>query len=421
MRKRESRCDAIYKKKFIFEFKTWQVHVSKESCVPDHCRQYALSDPTDRDFQVLCDHQHTYQCDRCDAMGEALLDIKNALVMMTEGNIGAEAKEELRFIADQAISNIHAWKAHLLRSLNQDQARLYVIDELDESSVLLVEDWAMKFLPRKYRESQHDWFGKRGLSWHVTVATRKMVPPQQLQMITFAHVFQSCSQDSNAVLAIMEDVIGKLKAVMPALKTVIYRQDNAGCYRSGATIIGASKAGQFHGLTVKRLDFSDPKAGKGACDKKAATIKAHMRIHLNEGNDIENAAQMVDAMRSSGGVPGLHVTLCEMTNPRTSANVKFDGVSGVSNVEYGEDCITTWKAYGIGPGKTVKLSKFTRSNNETPIPRLSRCVEDAVVDKFTSFQSRSTKPETMSSLDESPDDTASSQLFFCSEEGCITS
>ena len=87
--------------------------MSNESCVPDHCRQYALRDPTDRDFQVLFDHQHTDQCDRCDAMGEALLDIKNALAMMTEGNIGTEAKEELRFIAEQAISNNHAWKAHL--------------------------------------------------------------------------------------------------------------------------------------------------------------------------------------------------------------------------------------------------------------------------------------------------------------------
>ena len=88
-------------------------------------------------------------------MGEVLLDIKNALAMMTEENTGTDVKEELSFIADQAISNIQAWKAHLLRSLNQDQARLDVIDELDESSVLLVEDWAMKFLPRKYRESQH--------------------------------------------------------------------------------------------------------------------------------------------------------------------------------------------------------------------------------------------------------------------------
>ena len=146
-----------------------------------------------------------------------------------------------------------------------------------------------------------------------------------------------------------------------------------------------------------------------------------MRIHLNEGNDIENAAQMVDAMRWSGGVSGLHVTLCEMENPRTSANVKFDGMSAVSNVEYGEDCMTTWKAYGIGPGKTVKLSKFARGKNETPIPKLSKCVEDVVEDKFTSLQSRSTKPETISSSDESLDDTASFQLFFCPEEGCIKS
>ena len=65
-------------------FKTWQVHVSKESCVADHCQQYSLSDPRDRDFQVLCDHQHTDQCDRCDAMAEVLLDIKIALAMMTD-------------------------------------------------------------------------------------------------------------------------------------------------------------------------------------------------------------------------------------------------------------------------------------------------------------------------------------------------
>ena len=84
--------------------------------------------------------------------------------MTTEQNIGADAKEELSFIADQAISNIQAWKSHLLCSLNQDQARLDVIDELDESSVLLIEDWAMKFLPCKYRENRHDWFGKRGYS-----------------------------------------------------------------------------------------------------------------------------------------------------------------------------------------------------------------------------------------------------------------
>ena len=111
------------------------------------------------------------------------------------------------------------------------------------------------------------------------------------------------------------------------------------------------------------------------------------------------------------------VTLCEMVNQRTSANVKFDGVSRVLNIKFVEDCITTWKAYGIRPGRTVKLRKFTRCTNNTSIPRLSTRVEDVVVDKFTSFKSPLTNPETMTSSHESGDDTASSQLFFLPRRG----
>lgn len=66
----------------------------------------------------------------------------------------------------QAKQNIHAWKAHLLRAINQDAARHQVLETLDKRSVILVADWAMKFLPRKFRESQSDWFGKRGIPWH---------------------------------------------------------------------------------------------------------------------------------------------------------------------------------------------------------------------------------------------------------------
>ena len=45
-------------------------------------------------------------------------------------------------------------------------------------------------------------------------------------------------------------------------------------------------------------------------------------------------------------------------------------------------------AYGIGPGKTVKLSKIT--DNQAPTPKLSSKVTEELADKF---KSRSTKPE----------------------------
>ena len=65
------------------------------------------------------------------------------------------------------------------------------MEKLDESSVLLVQNWAIKYLPRKYRESQTDWFGKCGIPWHVIVATRR--EGEEIKMLTFVHIFQACS------------------------------------------------------------------------------------------------------------------------------------------------------------------------------------------------------------------------------------
>ena len=80
------------------------------------------------------------------------------------------------------------------------------------------------------------------------------------------------------VQAIMSDVLRKLKEIMPTLPSVYYRQDNVECYRGGSTILGAVKAGEAHRIMLQGLDFSDPQGGKGACDRKEATIKSHIEF-----------------------------------------------------------------------------------------------------------------------------------------------
>ena len=56
---------------------------------------------------------------------------------------------------------------------------------------------------------------------------------------------------------------------------------------------------------MKRLDFSDAQSGKDPCDRKAASIKSHMKIHLNQSSNIETVKEIIDAIQSSGGVPGV--------------------------------------------------------------------------------------------------------------------
>ena len=68
---------------------------------------------------------------------------------------------------------------------------------------------------------------------------------------------------------------------------------------------------------------------------------------------------MVDAIKSSEGVPGVDVTLCSsLQNQKPSLNVKIPGVSLISNIEYNNESLTVWKAYGIGPGKSIPLSEL---------------------------------------------------------------
>ena len=99
----------------------------------------------------------------------------------------------------QARDDIISWKAHQLRSVHQAEAKHSVLAKLDSRSVLLVQDWAMKYMPRKYREAQSDWFAKRGLPWHISVAIRRSEDSEHFESQTLVYVFQSCAQDSVTV------------------------------------------------------------------------------------------------------------------------------------------------------------------------------------------------------------------------------
>ena len=106
--------------------------------------------------------------DLCSVLPSVVSEISTALE-----NISLRDKDEMKYAVGNSVKKIYAWKAHLLRSSNEDQARPHVLQSLNQESALLVLNWAMKFLPRKFCESQTDWFSKRKISRHLTVATGK--------------------------------------------------------------------------------------------------------------------------------------------------------------------------------------------------------------------------------------------------------
>ena len=110
--------------------------------------------------------------------------------------------------------------------------------------------------------------------------------------------------NSVAVAGVLRHVLVTLKEHRPELEKVYCKQDNAGCYHCGSTIVG-SKSSNHAGVKVERFDFSDHQGGKGEADRQAATIKGHINVYLSKGHDVNNAAQMKEAVESNGGIPGV--------------------------------------------------------------------------------------------------------------------
>ena len=239
-----------------------------------------------QNFGSSCDHLHNESCLQCYELGEVMRTIEEKC---SSALSSAEDQADILHTIKQARDDTISWKAHQLCAVHQAEAKHSILAKLDSRSVLLVQDWAMKYMPRKYREVQSDWFAKRGLPWHISVAIRRSEDSEHFESQTLVRVFQNCAQDRVTVALIMLDCLTTLKKEIPELEMAYYKHNNAGCYHSGNSIISAKLAGDAVGVAVVRNDFSDAQGGKGVCDHKAATIKGGVVRYVNEGNDVINA------------------------------------------------------------------------------------------------------------------------------------
>ena len=127
----------------------------------------------EKDFKEECDHGHHLRCYMCEDLKDVVNDIKQQILESSASMYSEEYQEDLLYDFEQARTAIFQWKAHILRSVNQDKAKQDVIRNLNHCSASVVMDWAMKFLQIKYREKQSDWFAKRVISWHVSTVIFK--------------------------------------------------------------------------------------------------------------------------------------------------------------------------------------------------------------------------------------------------------
>ena len=223
-------------------------------------------------------------CSNCEQIHELLSSLSNLIAdsdLMEKECI----RDDYQYKLSQAQLNISNWKTHTMRTCHQEKAKSDTTSNMGPNEVLVVLDRAMKYLPRRYRKDQSNWFAKRGICWHIGVVLRKRVT---IESLGFIHIFNSqIAQDAQSTSAVVFDIVQDIKDMNEEVDRIHLWSDNAGSYKSSKTISAMSKCG-----IVVSYDFREAQSGKGACDRMAATVKIGIRRYINQGHDVLTAKHM---------------------------------------------------------------------------------------------------------------------------------
>ena len=129
-------------------------------------------------------------------------------------------------------SNLKGYRAHLVHK-NSEAAHdkeFYHSKNLTEIDVVVISDWKMKILSSKYRESQQEWFSKRGISL-LGFEIHLRFDDDSKQVLYHFFLTDDTLQNTEAVLCAKHFLYTK---VLPHynVQRVHFKSDGAGCYSS---------------------------------------------------------------------------------------------------------------------------------------------------------------------------------------------
>ncbi|XP_076085029.1 uncharacterized protein LOC143055862 [Mytilus galloprovincialis] len=333
-----------------YEYKS---HLNRLDGCTDHCTTMALSDPTEPKFSASCNHNHERQCEKC-AMVESCLDMINEKINQIE--IPTTILEEMKFEMEMAEKHLMEWKKHLLRTVHQESARRNILKSLTTKQALVIMDWAMKFLPFQYRETQSEFFEKKGFSWHIScvITTSK---ENELDLQCYIHILENGTQGWFSVANILVNLLDQLKTVNPEIDELFLKSDNAACYHCTNLLSFIQQNNAIFPILIKEYNFSEAQSGKDLCDSKTGTSRLHIYKYANDGHNVVSSADMKIALDSHCGIRGTQVSIISVNqDDEPHAKVKIPGISMLNNFTFGGEAITARKAYEVGEGLMIKTS-----------------------------------------------------------------
>ena len=173
--------------------------------------------------------------------------------------------------------NLIAYRAHLVHKHTEACFDQKFYENMEVTEAVVICDWKMKILSSKYRESQQEWFSKRGSS---LLGFEVHLKYQDGSTKVYYHFYHSDDtlQDSEAVLCAKHYLYTK---VLPQfnIKKVHFRSDGAGCFSSKESKASMTLFGAISHNSNAAYEVTY-KVSVAGCGKTALDVSSNIFIHL---------------------------------------------------------------------------------------------------------------------------------------------
>ncbi|PXF42201.1 hypothetical protein BWQ96_08069 [Gracilariopsis chorda] len=208
------------------------------------------------------------------------------------------------------------YDAHLHRVFAHQNALETVCEEIVTQKrhyhALLLANYKMKFESLCYREKNIDFFGKKGISWHVTVVFYlsddygcevESSYLHHLSMLYHDHIVQGdTQQDGSAVASLLEVAIMRLEVDLPKVREVLVLSDNVACYQNTTLPLILTFIAKGNGFSLLRFMHTETLDGKSMLEVHFAIALRHVSKIFAEGMDVKTPSTLVTALRAGSGL-----------------------------------------------------------------------------------------------------------------------
>ena len=198
----------------------YQQDCSSDSELTTHNQHFALSD----EKVGLCEESEVSN-ERTSAAVINLFFAMDSIKKFVERN----GDEDKIYDAKNSVENIIAYMQHLMRDSHQEKAKTSALEKLDINTAYWLKDYAQKVLPAKYRETQKDYFGKKGMTLHIDVVLFKSLSGEFIKHVYYILAYR-CDQGLDDRLCITENVLKEIKKDLPEVTKLFMKSDNAVSY-----------------------------------------------------------------------------------------------------------------------------------------------------------------------------------------------